>query len=218
MVNIVCFKWGQKFSSDYVNKLYRGIKRNTTIPINFICYTEDPVGIECKTEEFIEDLPYWWYIIGAMNPEHKLEGKTVYFDLDTVILKNIDDILQWDVRFATLQDFYRPNGLQTAYIMWDKGIGKAIWDRFVDTYPKSYWPNLIREPGGTNRFLEKSVGTKRNVPRVQGKFPNSCASYKATLLQRGDNKPNEEERIIFFHGKPMPHEVAELAWMQEHWK
>ena len=42
---VVCLKYGDKYSADYVNKLYNGVKRNLTVPFEFVCYTEDPKGI-----------------------------------------------------------------------------------------------------------------------------------------------------------------------------
>ena len=43
---VVCLKHGDKYGADYVNKLYSMIKRHTTIPIEFICFTEKPNGID----------------------------------------------------------------------------------------------------------------------------------------------------------------------------
>jgi len=34
-------KWGKKYDSEYVNKLYRGIERNTSKNFDFFCITED---------------------------------------------------------------------------------------------------------------------------------------------------------------------------------
>ena len=38
---VVCLKYGNKYSAEYVNKLYNGVKRNLTIPFEFVCFTED---------------------------------------------------------------------------------------------------------------------------------------------------------------------------------
>jgi hypothetical protein len=38
-------KWGTRYGSEYVNKLYRGIKRNTTIDFDFYCCTDDASGL-----------------------------------------------------------------------------------------------------------------------------------------------------------------------------
>ena len=41
-INVICVKEGTKYDSDYVNILYFMVKRNLTIPFDFICLTENP--------------------------------------------------------------------------------------------------------------------------------------------------------------------------------
>ena len=38
MTNVVCVKWGDKFSDDYVYHLEAGVKRNSTRDVKFVCY------------------------------------------------------------------------------------------------------------------------------------------------------------------------------------
>ena len=44
-VNILCVKWGTRYDSEYVNKLYRGIKNNCTKKFKFYCFTDDSTGL-----------------------------------------------------------------------------------------------------------------------------------------------------------------------------
>jgi len=214
MLNIVCFKWGTKFPAYYVNRLYRAIERNVTVPFKFICFTEDPEGIDCETRPFLEPLPYWWYIIGLMNPKHNFQDRVVYFDLDTVIIKNIDKLITVDAPIVTIQDFYRPKGLQTAYISYTPEAGAPIWDCLARKYKPETYDKLLKFPGGTNAFLEKT--TKFNVVKLQDLFPGACVSYKVHVQNK---QLPEEAKIVFFHGKPMPHEVWGMhPWMVENWK
>ena len=230
MVDIVCFKWGTKYSAEYVNKLYNAVQRHVTIPHNFICYTEDPEGVECETRDFIIDLPYWWYIIGLTNPAHNHSNKTIYMDLDTVITGNIDHIISLDVPFATISDFFSPTGLQTAYIMWDKEVGKKIWDFFTLKYTEQDYKNLgCWGTGGTNEFLEECFGVQRlnrnaragvegvSVNRLQEHFPEQCVSYKAQIVRHNWKNLPEAVRMVFFHGNPPPHQVKHLEWMKDNW-
>lgn len=217
MINIVCFKWGREFSPDYVNNLYNSIKRNTTVPINFICYTENPMELECETRPFLEPLPHWWYIIGLFNPKHGFKDKVVYLDLDTIVTGNIDHIISLDKSFATIRDFYRPNGLQTAYIMWEPDWGSFIWNKLAEQFPPKKYNKLLGYAGGTNAFLERSVGTGDNVCRLQDEFPEELISYKVHIKPTPDFKITKE-KLVFFHGKPRPHEVRNLPWMVEHWR
>ncbi len=59
---VACVKWGTKFGPEYVNKLFRGIKRNTTKPFKFYCFTEDSNGLlpEINIIKLKEDWKGWW--------------------------------------------------------------------------------------------------------------------------------------------------------------
>ena len=232
MIDIVCFKWGPKFTAEYVNNLYSAIQRNTTIEHRFICYTDDPEGVECETRPFLIDLPVWWYIIGLTNPEHEHNDQLVYMDLDTIITGSIDHILTLDKPFATISDFGWTSGLQTAYIMWNKSVRDAVWKHFTTKYKPADYPKLdcdYTKWGGTNQFLEECMGVVRinknpkpaiqdapPVVRLQDVYPGECVSYKAQSLQN-TQQLNDNIKMVFFHGKPQPHEV-DNAWLKEHWK
>jgi hypothetical protein len=218
MINVVCFKWGTEFGPEYVNKLYNSVKRNTTMDINFICYTENPSGVECETREFLEPLPHWWYIIGLFNKSHGFTDKVVYMDLDTVILDNIDHILSIDVPFITLRDYYRPKGLQTAYIAWEPSWGEFIWERLASQYGREQYNSLRRLSRGTNGFLEDSVGLGPEIPRLQDHVPGECVSYKVHIRDKQQPCNFNDVKMVFFHGRPRPHEVANLDWMEKNWK
>ena len=44
MINntIICVKWGQKYSREYVEKLKKQCEDNCSIPFNFYCLTDNP--------------------------------------------------------------------------------------------------------------------------------------------------------------------------------
>ena len=53
--NVICMKWGDKYSPDYVNILFNMVSRNLKNPFKFVCFTDDATGIDPKVETF--DLP-----------------------------------------------------------------------------------------------------------------------------------------------------------------
>ncbi len=61
-VNVFCVKWGTRYDAEYVNKLLRGIKRNTTKKFDFYCFTEDPNGLmaEIQVIPLKENWSGWW--------------------------------------------------------------------------------------------------------------------------------------------------------------
>ena len=91
---VVCLKYGNKYSAEYVNKLYNSVKRNLTVPFEFVCITEDSKGINPNI--VIKDLPItsgitgWWYKPFIFDPNINLEGTILFLDLDMIIFRNID--------------------------------------------------------------------------------------------------------------------------------
>lgn len=219
MLNIVCFKWGTKFTSKYVNRLYRSIERNVTVPHNFVCFTEDPEGVECETQPFLQDLPTWWYIIGLFNPDHGFKDKVLYMDLDTVITDNIDHIVSWDTDFAITEDFYRPKGLQTTFIMWRPQWGYFVYDEFLKLVPPNPGSHFMK---GTNGFIE-AVTKRSKVDIFQDEFPEEFISYKVHVRDVKQHKSNSlpgnlnTAKVVCYHGNPMPHTLENLDWMKKHW-
>jgi len=49
-VNVICIKWGDLYSSDYVNKLYAMVERNITRDHRFVCLTDDTTGLKSEIE------------------------------------------------------------------------------------------------------------------------------------------------------------------------
>lgn len=219
MLNIVCFKWGTKFSAEYVNKLYNAVCRNITVPHNFICFTENPEEVECDTRPFLSNLSTWWYIIGLFNKEHGFKDKVLYMDLDTVITGNIDHIISLDANFAITEDFYRPKGLQTTFIMWKPERYFYLYDKLCTLLPNNPSAHFM---GGTNGFVERFI-SREEVTLFQDEFPEEFISYKVHIRDikrsRRNSLPGDlnTAKVICFHGKPMPHEMRNLKWMKEHW-
>ena len=43
---VVCVYFGMECGSDFVNKLFRGVKKNLNLPHKFVCFTDDPEGLD----------------------------------------------------------------------------------------------------------------------------------------------------------------------------
>lgn len=96
-LSIVCLKWGTRYGSEYVNKLYKGIIKNTKHQVKFICYTEDESGIEegVIIKPLIEkDWKGWWGKASLFSEDNGLEGKVMFIDLDMIVINNIDSLLE----------------------------------------------------------------------------------------------------------------------------
>ena len=109
--NIVCIKWGKKFDSSYVNKLYSAVNRNCSNFDRFICLTEDPEGIDPNVEVFDiprTDLEICWNKITLFEKTlHDIEGQILFFDLDVVIKDNINEFFDFspESKFVSISEW-----------------------------------------------------------------------------------------------------------------
>ena len=109
---VVCLKYGNKYSAEYVNKLYSMVKRNLTVPFEFVCYTEDSSDIDTDIRvepiQIIPGVSGWWYKPMFFNPNLGLKGTILFFDLDVIIFNNIDNLFSYEAgKFCIIRDFNR---------------------------------------------------------------------------------------------------------------
>lgn len=205
MLNIVCIRAGEAFPAEYVAILHDMVRRNLAEGYEgrFICFTDrlgDLDGVE--TRPLPADLPGWWSKLALHRPGLFPDGdRVLFFDLDTVITDSFDELAGYAGPFATLRDFYRPLGLQSAVMAWAAGETAHIWE----SYQAAGCPQDI--PGGDQAWIERS---HPKAVRLQDAFPQMFVSYKQI-----SGIPSAS--ICVFHGKPRPHEVL-TGWVPQVWK
>ena len=111
---IVCLKHGNKYSAEYVNKLYWMCKRHTTLPFEFVCFTENPQDlvqeIRVETLPKVRGVNGWWYKPMFFNPDLNIKGTMLYLDLDVIVFENIDKLFTYAPgHFCIIRDFNRKN-------------------------------------------------------------------------------------------------------------
>ena len=100
-MNIVCVKWGKKYSAEYVHKLYSMLSRNMPVPFNFYCYTDDNTDLNgLQTIPIESDLEGVWPKVELFNLFG--EGDTMYFDLDVVILNPLERLCSVKTRTVSV--------------------------------------------------------------------------------------------------------------------
>ena len=216
MIHCICIKFGTKYSSDYVNKLFRGIKRNTSKEFIFTCFTDNRDGIQPEIQ--CEELPLkrndWFAKIGLYNKELYNENDQIfYFDLDTVITGNLDEIFEYSGNFIILRDFYRRTGYGSGLMAWRPD---AVHHMFTNYRGQKC-------PHGDQGWCEQQY---KGADIWQEKYPEKVISYKVHIKNKGRNRPGWTQHsgalntasIVCFHGRPLPHQVTNEDWMQENWK
>ncbi len=100
MNQVICIKWGEKYSGDYVNRLQRMLERQTTAPFQLHCFTDSAEGIfpEVKVHplpelgcEIPKTVPGKFPKIALWRKDLPVPaGPALFIDLDTVLVGNID--------------------------------------------------------------------------------------------------------------------------------
>lgn len=229
---VVCLKYGDKYSADYVNKLYNMVKRNLTIDYEFVCFTEDSNGIDDNIR--IEPLPSyalsgWWFKPYFFDPNLPLKGTILFLDLDMIIFRNIDNLFTHDPnQFYIIRDFNRyaikdyskfnssvfrintgqhsevwRNFITNADSIMKRYHGDQDWIRVCVTQNFNYWPD---------EWIQSYKWEMRGKPAFDKK-PRG----KRDFAINGDPIIKDETAIAVFHGDPNPHNCKD-KWVIDNWQ
>ena len=218
---IVCMKWGKKFGADYVNRLYKMVKKNTTLPFIFICFTDDKTGIDKEIEtrnlpamDMDESLPErgWRKLSILKNDFPDLNSSALFLDLDIVIRDNIDDLLKTDKEFVIIKDWDFPND-----IIGNSSVFKFEFNKHNDVY--EYFINNIDEIRKKFRNEQAYLSYKMHEKNILLYWDETwCVSFKRQCLYPFPlnffltAREPQEAKIIVFHGRPTPQQAQQGYW------
>lgn len=213
-VHFVCLKAGTAFGPEYVNNLQDMVKRNLPLGFRgqFYCLTDDPTGLADGIEvlPLPADLEKWWGKLYLFKRGLFSDGaRVIFMDLDTVIVGSLEAIMGYRGQFATLQDFYYPDRLGPAVMLWEAGDYTAsIWEQWVaagkprHAWGDLWWLNNLDQ----GRFAKE-------VDRLQTIFPGQFCSFKAHC----NPIPPKGTKVVCFHGQPRPHN-CDAPWVRDVWR
>lgn len=161
MINFYCFKWGTRYHSNFVNRLFRWVSHNYDRPFTFTCITEDPSNLD--SEILVEPLELYqdptskvFTIEKAKLMFVKDQETNILLDLDIVFQNSFVDQLdlirtrpifiwnywQWN-RHLTQQHAmtgYHSRKLcyiNSSFVGWKGDSGKLIWEFYQNHKPQS---------------------------------------------------------------------------------
>ena len=212
-MNVYCvLKKGGCYTSEYVERLYNNIKKNTTKLDNFICLTDDKIKF-CDTIELKHNWSGWWSKIELFRQDLP-HSPAVYFDLDTLIIGNIDELMSIPEEygnFHVLRGFnQRKSGIKNnenfaSGIMCGNFYEHSeVYNKFkgdVEKY-KSIKYNDWRT--GDQGFIADVLQGKE-IGRIQNKLNTDYVVGKRFIKS---NKINEQVRVIAWSGEPRLHKLS----------
>jgi len=232
--NVVCVNWGTKYGVEYTLRLYNMVKRNTTKDFKFYVLT-DVVDRYNKydyinTIELDNDLVGWWNKLCLFKEGVLPKGEYLYFDLDVVIVDDIDCLFVHNA-FGITRDFIRPsNGLlpgpefNSSILKFDNTTTQGIWLHYINN--KKLWHDYQKQ---THFFGDQNVISHyvNAYPSFLNVFPDELIwSYKKGV-ERGKTAGDRSRyfgetippngRVCVFHGEPSPDKV-QTDWVKKHWQ
>lgn len=221
MKNIVCMKWGDKFSPLYVNTLAAMVRRNLDKPYRFVCFTENPEGLDPEIE--VRALPEM--ALDAALPERgwrkltvlgeklaDLEGQALFLDLDVLILDRLEPFFEEPGEFLIVHEWGFRDAVigNSSVFRFEIGKHQDILDHFLQRGEE-----VRRRHRNEQAYLSHAIHEK-GILRY---WPDEwCRSFKRSCMRPfplchflPPTKP-EKVKIVIFHGKPNP-DQAVAGWV-----
>lgn len=242
LVHVSCFKWGNLYSADDVNRLRAMFARHLTIPHSLHCVTNEPEGLRQDIE--VHPMPDFGFAprdcgngkkLAVYMPDFLgLDGQLlVQVDIDVVLIGNVDFLFDHPE-----QDFMIARGRNQAG--GTRGHSAVVRVR-VGSLPH-LWADFVADPDGVvarcqhhrgapghvsdQRYLDWKLDT---MPFFEdGRivyFRQDCNAFSDDQLPEGHAVPPVGARIVSFAGRIKPQMVKDgpcagcrhAPFVAQHW-
>lgn len=222
-LNVATVKYGTAYSSDYVNRMLSMLKRHLHEPFDMFCLTEDGAGLDPDIRVIAPpfDVPGWWNKIFLFSPVVP-EGETLYLDIDQILSGDIGPLLEAcrksRARLCAYRDPIRWMGSQinSSWLYYRAPELAFIYDAFQRDIP-----DVFKLEGGDQLYIWQQM---KDIYFVDEGVPAAVKSFRFELCEveaqslRIPLEIERDVRVINFHGRPKPHELAQVPWVRQHWR
>lgn len=236
--NVICIKWGTKFGPEYVNRLYKMVEKNLSLPHRFVCFTDNSTGIDKEIE--IRPLPElnddgipdrMWKKLGLFaNPLADLEGTALFLDLDIVIRESLDPFFEIEGSFLIAKDYDFPRDIigNSSVYRFEIGRHADIIENFYNE-GKDIRQRYKNEQAFLSYQMDKKGLLKYWPKNWVVSFKRQCLSKFPLCWLIAPREPYEA-KIVIFHGKPNPDQalrgyfgkggfryIKPTKWIEKYW-
>lgn len=201
-LTIACvYKPGGGFTDEYVYRLREGVAKHCHVPHRFVVLTNEKFE-DFETVRFTRDMPGWWNKLELFRRD-AFAGQVAYFDLDTMIVGDITDIVSEPQNFAMLRDLYGKHRVASGVMVWNASDDwSAIYETFSAERIAEY--SQAGAKWGDQGWISDCLLDE--PVRLQDQFPGRIVSYKVEMKAQG--KMPKGASVVCFHGRPRPHQIG----------
>ncbi len=229
-LNVICIRWGKLFGPEYVNRMIKAIKRNSSRDVRFFCMTDDRAGFDKDVEvldlveepfhaKMMELLPKTprrgpMRKVSMFNPSliKDLNGPLLALDLDVVITGSLDELAD----FAPGKVSMRPVWTTPSRMV---GVGHGSVIKFEPERHSYLYGNIASHP---EREILKANGSEQSYTSYAAhdagdfepfperwivSFKYDCRPPRPLNLVMRPKLP-KDARVVCFHGRPKMHEAV----------
>ena len=199
--NIICVKWGEKYSVKHVIDLVQSLKKYNN-KFSYICYTDRDADILEQNDIITIPIPNkpllkkWWNKLKLFDKKFPVSGKNLYFDLDVKINSDpfyIIEHIDWS-KLTVVDCHWKKSNLykrlsnydvdiNSSILAWDtnKSDIHGLWDHFYNSGYKDY-------------FLRKYVGIDRYIVHEDFEYN----TFPHDFIQSHKYEPNKKAAVTTF--------------------
>jgi len=211
-------KWGTRYGSDFVNKLYRGVQRHLKRPHRVVCITDDPTGIDpgvqCQPIAPLAVIPRMhndiMLKISMLHSHTGLTGPTLFLDLDVIIMGPLDALFDYEPnKFCMIHNWVawrkhlfrpRPDIGNSSVLRFVPGTCDHALARYLDNPDQAHHGFPTEQAFMTDCMRDRRAYWPADWVHS---FKFNCRpTFPLNLLLTPRVKPGV--RILVFHGRPDP--------------
>lgn len=225
MLTVCTWLWGEKYSGDYVAKLYNGLRRHLTQPFQFRCFTDRGLDADVRLiprqDRHLLDIKGCFARLRVFDPVFQrlenLHDRIVCIDLDTVITGPLDPLFNRPEPFVILRgaNAANPNPFNGSLWMFRAGTHHDIWSDFELTSAC----DALRVAGKVYDFPDDQGWFWHKVPGAAGWKAGAASGvygFQKPGWPKGEALP-DGARLVAFFGKRDPSQFVHLDWVKKEW-
>jgi hypothetical protein len=235
VIDVLTWRWGDKFGPEYVNRLASMLSRHLHVPHRLHCFTDDASGVIPSVACHPAPDPYPAHMVAGKGRASRscfrrirmydrdmadLVGpRILHLDLDVVIVGDVtplfdrpEPLVVYDMENRKGRVSYNPSVL-----LMDAGVLHHMREEF-DRDPAGVWQRAKSEGWTMSDMAVLGLYASRVRPPTWGRADGVLAYYRD--VRHAPHELPEGARMVLFYGDDNPGDqrVAAKPWVAEHWR